>query len=166
MVSKSDKADYAIYLRDDRHSAGYRVVIAEVVKLKSCDEVDWMHSYEDWYHLRVRAQMHREATQFYGYRVHFADVDVNAYNVDGMAKVLKGIQRKLDKEDELRGVAGDFAEYVVRVALALGIPRMIRHTPGAACGEYTLTSLPVGASYIRRLESDWAAQHATTTSVA
>lgn len=94
----------------------------------------------------------------FGYRVHR---ELVSQNVDKMARTIAIVQRRLDRIYSTRGNASTYAEFVTRVAEAIGATQAAVRRLGADWNSADYWRLmPIGDArhHVDRLESEWRAR--------
>ena len=102
--------------------------------------------------------------KLYGFEVEYRNVfGIDAPRAKAMHQVLSRLQKKLSQAYETRGTVIDFADYVGRVAEALGIQTVVERTGdttgkwGANYADMTFRFMSVGQGvyHIRQIEQGW-----------
>lgn len=139
----------------------YNIYKAQAVQLQGDGDIKYLYSDDALDGLTLRGQ---QSTTFPG--VWTNDPYFDAHSVD-LAKArayvatLTKIERYMERERQTRGNAQDYAENLVRVALALGIKTVVEHTPGNPNGyNYRFYTLGDAVYWLRWEAQQWAEKHA------
>lgn len=161
-----EKTEYGFLVTIDSHVGyareEYNVFKTTVVKLPGDGKIDTLSSYEGLADLVIRDQQSISFPALDNGRVFY---DASYQTVDlQRAKMYFGtltkIENALERERVNRGYPADYAETLVRIALALGIKKIVRPTPAAANGyEYQYYDLAGGVYWIRHEVAKWIEQH-------
>lgn len=135
-MARTPKPDLRFSVRTPEHDWGpgsrYLNVEARIVVLdEHRAQPEWVYprdygDHNQWADLVVAAQMgdsHGHG-DFYGRDITFAPHRVNAQRAESMAKVFRSLERKMTDSDARLGYPTDFASYLARVAIAIGMPEV------------------------------------------
>jgi len=145
----------------------YNIYTVTVVALPEYGKVWGLGTHDlEGFTLRGQQDSSTDGTRIYSQSAYFDGhyiVQIDMAKAEAMLTILKRVNRYMDKAVESRGRATDFAEYVLRVALALGIKTIVRHTPNSASGyDYQFLTLGEGADHIRYEERTWMVKYEST----
>ena len=129
LASYNESAEYLTF--------SISVVTDRGILAGTMDEIDFPYyrAYDEYAQLRVTAQANAGDTNgAYAYETAYRDTNVNVRDGEAMMKVLRSIQRKMEKMESVEGSAKSFGQYVNRVARALGIKRVYLRKNGNGHG--------------------------------
>lgn len=140
----------------------YNIFKATTVELKDYRELEYLPNYHDWHGLTLRAQQSEDQPGTYTGEPYYDASYTNVTLDKAMTyvKTLTRVGKYLEREIQTRGSAQDYAEHVVRFALALGIKTIVEKPLGGIEGyPCHYRTLGDGAYWLRREAQAWADQH-------
>jgi len=144
----------------------YNVFHATIVKLSDYGCIKSLSDYEELANLTIRDQQSTDFPLLDGGNVYMdaSYVSVTLTRAHMYVAVLGKLDRALERERAKRGSEHDYADKLVRIAIALGIKKFVRATPNNRNGyEYQYDSLGDGASWIRMQARLWTEAHCGVT---
>lgn len=168
------KTEYGLLVTIDSGSGYsgeyYNVFTARIVQITSQSrrEIRTLDTWHDWYGLVLRGQQSATCPTIYSQAPYYADRDVTLEKARQYVQVLTRIDHYLEKERETRGSTQDFAEYVVRFALSLGIKTLVQQTPRDSSIDgfpNRFRTLGDGAYWLRWEAQEWAEKYGKVKTV-
>jgi hypothetical protein len=113
----------------NKHEFDYFKVVGRAVFWNPAEhKTEYLHGDHEYHNLHVKATASRSMTgqPSYGWRVEYGDVcTVDEREAEQMLKALRRINRGVDKLRDQFGSPATFGAYVLRVAKAMGVKRLV-----------------------------------------